>query len=152
MMFAAGMGIGLMFYGAAEPLSHFITPPPAFTGHEPQRERPSRRDGHDACSTGPSTRWAIYAIVGLAIAYSSVFRKGRQQLPSAHVRFRLSEPRPADGAGAKSSTSWPSSRRCFGSASSLGLAAPYRFEHGAQLLGLDRRGGQHHLVLLYLPA
>ena len=28
MMFAAGMGIGLMFYGVAEPLYHFISPPP----------------------------------------------------------------------------------------------------------------------------
>jgi choline-glycine betaine transporter len=28
MMFSAGMGIGLMFYGVNEPLSHFVTPPP----------------------------------------------------------------------------------------------------------------------------
>jgi choline-glycine betaine transporter len=28
MMFAAGMGIGLMFYGVAEPLYHYISPPP----------------------------------------------------------------------------------------------------------------------------
>ena len=28
MMFSAGMGIGLMFYGVAEPLSHFTSPPP----------------------------------------------------------------------------------------------------------------------------
>src|SRR5688572_9561048 len=28
MMFSAGMGIGLMFYGVAEPLSHYVSPPP----------------------------------------------------------------------------------------------------------------------------
>ena len=28
MMFAAGMGIGLMFYGVAEPLYHYVSPPP----------------------------------------------------------------------------------------------------------------------------
>ena len=28
MMFSAGMGIGLMFYGVGEPLSHFASPPP----------------------------------------------------------------------------------------------------------------------------
>ena len=28
MMFSAGMGIGLMFYGVAEPLAHFVKPPP----------------------------------------------------------------------------------------------------------------------------
>ena len=29
MLFAAGMGIGLMFYGVGEPLAHFISPPHA---------------------------------------------------------------------------------------------------------------------------
>lgn len=29
MMFSAGMGIGLMFFGVAEPLTHFVTPPRA---------------------------------------------------------------------------------------------------------------------------
>ncbi|MCU1619286.1 MAG: choline/carnitine/betaine transporter, partial [Modestobacter sp.] len=28
MMFSAGMGIGLMFYGVSEPLSHYVSPPP----------------------------------------------------------------------------------------------------------------------------
>src|SRR4051812_23539105 len=28
MMFSAGMGIGLMFYGVAEPLAHYVSPPP----------------------------------------------------------------------------------------------------------------------------
>jgi len=28
MMFSAGMGIGLMFFGVSEPLSHFVSPPP----------------------------------------------------------------------------------------------------------------------------
>ena len=46
MMFSAGMGIGLMFYGVSEPLSHFVTPPPG-TGGEQPRGRPDR-DGHHA--------------------------------------------------------------------------------------------------------
>ncbi|MGU3218342.1 BCCT family transporter [Staphylococcus aureus] len=29
MLFSAGMGIGLVFYGAAEPMAHFATPPTA---------------------------------------------------------------------------------------------------------------------------
>ena len=32
MMFSAGMGIGLMFYGTAEPLTHYISPPPRSGG------------------------------------------------------------------------------------------------------------------------
>ncbi|MCC5697813.1 BCCT family transporter, partial [Klebsiella pneumoniae] len=34
MMFSAGMGIGLMFYGVSEPLSHFVSPPPGSTPGE----------------------------------------------------------------------------------------------------------------------
>ncbi|WP_189595210.1 BCCT family transporter, partial [Nocardia cerradoensis] len=29
MMFSAGMGIGLMFFGVGEPLQHFVSPPPS---------------------------------------------------------------------------------------------------------------------------
>ena len=54
MMFSAGMGIGLMFYGVSEPITHFATPPPG-TGEagnaEARRTRWPRR-----CSTGPCTR------------------------------------------------------------------------------------------------
>ncbi len=32
MMFSAGMGIGLMFYGVAEPLAHLVSPPPGTDG------------------------------------------------------------------------------------------------------------------------
>jgi choline-glycine betaine transporter len=34
MMFSAGMGIGLMFYGVAEPLAHYVSPPPRTVGAE----------------------------------------------------------------------------------------------------------------------
>ena len=40
MMFSAGMGIGLMFYGVSEPISHFVTPPPG-TGASPLTARRS---------------------------------------------------------------------------------------------------------------
>ena len=43
MMFAAGMGIGLMFYGVAEPLYHYISPPPGNGGRTDPRSHP---DGH----------------------------------------------------------------------------------------------------------
>ena len=55
MMFSAGMGIGLMFYGVSEPLSHFASPPP---GHRRGRARPRRSTWRwpPRCSTGPCTR------------------------------------------------------------------------------------------------
>ncbi|CAM5467742.1 Choline transporter OS=Streptomyces antimycoticus OX=68175 GN=SANT12839_076120 PE=3 SV=1 [Streptomyces antimycoticus] len=80
MMFSAGMGIGLMFYGVSEPLSHFVSPPP-WTDPSSAAEK---------MQTAMSTTlfhwtlhpWAIYAVVGLAIAYST-FRRGRRQTISA---------------------------------------------------------------------
>ena len=54
MMFSAGMGIGLMFYGVSEPISHFMTPPP---GPAPPATPPRRRPRwRPRSSTGPSTR------------------------------------------------------------------------------------------------
>ena len=54
MMFSAGMGIGLMFYGVSEPVSHFVTPPPG-TGTRATR-RPCRTPWRPRCSTGRCTR------------------------------------------------------------------------------------------------
>lgn len=80
MMFSAGMGIGLMFFGVNEPLTHFLEPPPG-----------TAEGGTGAAlQTAMATTlfhwtlhpWAIYAVVGLAIAYGS-FRRGRKQLISS---------------------------------------------------------------------
>ena len=68
MMFSAGMGIGLMFYGvsrAARALHH-----PA-AGHRSPRAPPQALDTAMATTLFHWTLhpWAIYAVVGLAIAY-----------------------------------------------------------------------------------
>jgi choline/glycine/proline betaine transport protein len=73
MLFAAGMGIGLVFWGVAEPLNHFSAPPPGLPAATPA----------DAASTAINVTylhwglhaWAIYVVVGLAVAYS-VHRRG----------------------------------------------------------------------------
>lgn len=73
MLFAAGMGIGLVFWGVAEPLNHFTVTPPGADGSTPAAAARSAMDvtflhwGLHA--------WAIYVVVGLAIAYS-VHRMG----------------------------------------------------------------------------
>jgi hypothetical protein len=54
MMFSAGMGIGLMFFGVSEPLSHYVSPPPAPS--RPRRPRRWRRRWRPRCSTGRCTR------------------------------------------------------------------------------------------------
>ncbi|WP_426360600.1 BCCT family transporter [Pseudocolwellia sp. HL-MZ19] len=67
MLFAAGMGIGLMFFGVAEPLMHYLSPPTAATGTvEAAREAMKMTFFHWGLHA-----WAIYAVVALVLAYFS---------------------------------------------------------------------------------
>lgn len=81
MLFAAGLGIGLIFYGPLEPLTHLLAPTPATDAKSGTMAAvlPSMSTTilHQA-----SLAWAIYAFVGGAIAYSS-YRRGRLPLISS---------------------------------------------------------------------
>jgi choline/glycine/proline betaine transport protein len=67
MLFSAGMGIGLMFFGVAEPIFHY-TAPPAGPGNtlEAARQAMVITFFHWGLHA-----WAIYIVVGLALAYFS---------------------------------------------------------------------------------
>ena len=118
MMFSAGMGIGLMFYGVAEPLSTTRA----------RRRGPSRRETSQAVQTAMATTlfhwtlhpWAIYAVVGIAIAYGT-FRKGRSQLISAAFGPLLGKR--TEGPIGKLIDILAIFATLFGSAASLGLGA-----------------------------
>lgn len=77
MLFAAGMGIGLVFWGAAEPLTFYMgeggIPPNAAELGDPARAQ--RALGQTFLHWGLHA-WAIYVVVGLAVAYA-VHRRGR---------------------------------------------------------------------------
>ncbi len=73
MLFAAGMGIGLVFWGVAEPLNHFAAPPPGMAA-DTAAERARTAMDVTFLHWGLHA-WAIYVVVGLAVAYS-VHRKG----------------------------------------------------------------------------
>lgn len=65
MLFSAGMGIGLMFFGVAEPVMHFLAPPVAEAGSvEAAREAMKITFFHWGLHA-----WAIYAIVALILAF-----------------------------------------------------------------------------------
>jgi choline/glycine/proline betaine transport protein len=72
MLFSAGMGIGLMFWGVAEPLNHFNNPPPGTEGSA--GELATAAMGRTFLHWGVHA-WAIYVVVGLAVAYA-VHRRG----------------------------------------------------------------------------
>jgi choline/carnitine/betaine transport len=119
MMFSAGMGIGLMFYGVAEPLAHFTSPPPGTVA----AGSPQALDVAMATTLFHWTLhpWAIYAVVGLAIAYST-FRRGRRQLISSAFAPLLGE-RHTEGGFGKLVDILAIFATLFGSAASLGLGA-----------------------------
>ncbi|MFI7491885.1 BCCT family transporter [Micromonospora echinaurantiaca] len=118
MMFSAGMGIGLMFWGAAEPLSHLGTPPRGLT--EPNSQQAARVAMEYSFFHWALHPWAIYAVVGLAIAYFT-FRKGRRGLISSAF-FPLIGERANRGPG-KAIDIFAIFATLFGSAVSLGLGA-----------------------------
>ncbi len=65
MLFTAGMGIGLMFFGVAEPVMHYVSPP---TG-EPETIQSAQQAMRVTFFHWGLHAWAIYTIVGLALAY-----------------------------------------------------------------------------------
>ncbi|MFE6997057.1 BCCT family transporter [Microbacterium sp. NPDC057659] len=67
LLFAAGMGIGLVFYGVSEPLSHFANPRPGVTGTPEQLAQAAL--GQTYLHWGVHA-WSIYVVIGLALAYA----------------------------------------------------------------------------------
>ena len=67
MLFAAGVGIGLMFFGVLEPVTHTLNPPLGID--------PTNRDTAQAAGMSSAIlhwglhAWAVYAVVGLALAF-----------------------------------------------------------------------------------
>lgn len=118
MMFSAGMGIGLMFYGVAEPLSHLAAPPLGLA--EPGSEEAARLAMEYSYFHWAFHPWAMYAVVGLALAYFS-YRKGRASLISSAF-FPLIGER-ANGGFGKAVDILAIFATVFGSATSLGLGA-----------------------------
>lgn len=77
MLFGAGMGVGLVFWGISEPISHYIAPM-GMKGGTPQAADFAMKSAFMHWGIHP---WANYCIIGLALAYFQ-FRKNRPALIS----------------------------------------------------------------------
>ncbi|WP_430408077.1 BCCT family transporter [Glutamicibacter halophytocola] len=143
MMFATGMGIGLVFYGVGEPLYFYMVPPPETVGGQTSA----------AVGTAMGTTlfhwtlfpWAMYAIVGLGMAYGG-FRLGRPQLFSSMFSSIFGE-RAVNGWGGKTINILAILATLFGSACSLGLGA-LQIGGGIQSAGIMNSVGSGILVLI----
>ena len=64
MLFAAGMGVGLMFFGVAEPLTHYLSDITTGTAEHKQQEALLHTLFHWGIHA-----WAVYGTIALALAY-----------------------------------------------------------------------------------
>lgn len=79
MLFAAGMGSGMVFWGTAEPVIHAVSPPPGSEGLSPEalrRQSLALTQFHWSVHA-----WSIYAVGALAVAVATA--RNQPPLPSA---------------------------------------------------------------------
>ncbi|MEY9139931.1 glycine betaine transporter [Mammaliicoccus lentus] len=81
MLFSAGMGIGLVFWGAAEPIAHFAAPPKAV----PKTTAAYAEALQSVFFDWGFHAWGVYGVVALALAYFQ-FRKDEPGLISKTLR------------------------------------------------------------------
>ncbi|RKZ36883.1 MAG: BCCT family transporter [Gammaproteobacteria bacterium] len=81
MLFAAGMGAGLLFWGVAEPIFHYLSPP-GMEGKTPEAARMAMIISNLHWGLHA---WAIYGVCALVIAYFS-FRKATPLLISSPIQ------------------------------------------------------------------
>ncbi|WP_022887092.1 BCCT family transporter [Glaciibacter superstes] len=121
MMFSAGMGIGLMFFGVYEPVTHLADPPPFVDAAPGSPEAANAAMAYTLFHWGLHP-WAIYAVVGLALAYST-YRMGRGNLMSAPFQALFGRDRIEKKGWGKPIDILAIICTKFGSATSLGLGA-----------------------------
>lgn len=88
MLFSAGFGVGLVFWGIAEPMSHFYTPPSETV--DALGESAARLSMQYSFFHWGVSQWSVFTIVGLAIGYFQ-FRKNEDGLISTTLKPILGE-------------------------------------------------------------
>ena len=121
MMFSAGMGIGLIFFGVAEPIAHLTEPAPGLDV-APESQDATRHSMAYTFFHWGLHPWAIYAVVALALAYST-FRKDRGNLISSPFQSLVRDKEVEHTWWGRFVNIWSIVATKFGGATSLGLGA-----------------------------
>ncbi|PKF67718.1 choline transporter [Corynebacterium mastitidis] len=119
MLFAAGIGIAIIFFGPFEPMSFYLSPRPG-AYEAASQEAVLGALAQSALHWGMNA-WAIYAVVGLSVGYVS-YRRGRVPLMSS-ILMPLLGNRPTTSAPARIIDSLAIIATLFGTAASLGIGA-----------------------------
>lgn len=131
MLFSAGLGIGLVFYGAAEPLFHSFSDTPLSEPGSDQAIKEGLAFTHFHYGLHG---WAMYGLVALALAFFQ-FRKGEPGLISSTLRPILGEK--TKGPLGKAIDILGTFATIFGVATSLGLGAAQINAGLSHLFGLE---------------
>ncbi|MFL6134336.1 MAG: BCCT family transporter [Nocardioidaceae bacterium] len=148
MMFAAGLGAGLLFYGTAEPISHWSAPPHGLA--EPRSEEAARIALQYTYFHWGFNGWAFYAVMGGAMAYFS-FRKGLPTLVSATFTPILGE-RATESVLGRAIDALAIVATLFGTATALGLNG-LQLNSGLQYLtGLEKSNQVAVVIIVVVTA
>lgn len=142
MILSAVMGIGLISYGVAEPISHFMAPPHAL--EEPETMAAAVRALQFSFFDWGPHAWAVFGVFGLAIGYST-HRKGRPGLVSPMLRPVLG--RLVDGWFGKLIDVFAILATLFGTTTSLGLGAAQIEEGLNRVFGLPTGIGVQVIII-----
>ncbi|MDN5758171.1 MAG: BCCT family transporter [Tomitella sp.] len=145
LMFGAGMGVGLVFYGVSEPIEHLMKPAPD-SGVEPGTMAAAREAIKYSFFHWGIQPWAIYGVVGLALAYST-YRKGRGNLLSAPFTPVIGDPENWIG---RLINIFAIVVTKFGSATSLGLAGLEIAAGLSYVFGVDASNTTASITILVL--
>ena len=140
MLFSAGMGIGLVFYSVAEPISHFADPPRA----DPESLDAAAEAMVITFFHWGLHAWAIYAVVGLSLAYFAYRHNLPLTIRSALYPLLGERIHGPLGAGVDMLAVFGT---IFGLATSLGLGA-MQFNAGLAQLDLVAISVQAQIVLI----
>ena len=144
MLFSAGMGVGILFYGSAEPMSHFLNPPLAEAG---SKEAARRAIALSVFHWGFHA-WAVYTICAAAMAYYG-FRKRKKYLISSSI-FDITRTK-ASRQVVKTAVDMVSTLAVvFGVATSLGLGILQISSGLNQVFGIDTANTMGYLIIVGL--
>jgi choline/glycine/proline betaine transport protein len=141
MLFSAGMGIGLVFWGVAEPIYMFEAPPQA-EGGTPEAAAEAMNFAFHHWGFSP---WAIYAIIGLGLAYFG-FRRGLPMTIRSLFHPLLGER--IHGPIGHAIDILAVVATMFGIATSLGLGATQIAAGLERVFGWENAGSQGGLLLI----
>ena len=145
MLFAAGIGIGIIFFGPFEPLTYYLSPRPG-SPYDPSSIGAIKGAIAQSALHWGINAWAIYAVVGLSVAYIS-YRRGRVPLMSSIITPLWGSSR-SDSIPARLIDALAIIATLFGTAASLGIGA-LQIARGVEIVsGLGETGNTVALLII----